>query len=132
METDDPVKGELLEKVSQHRQELEDEVKEISDRTEKILTNAAIVGGALALSYLLFRQFSQSKKTKSKSKKKQTTSDEQSGSEEENSSIIGDILTDVGTRFANEALTILLSIAREKLSEYLQSQSEKKQNEHSK
>ena len=132
METDDPVKGKLLENVSRHRDELEEEVKEISDRTERILTNAAIAGGALALSYLLFRQLSHTKKSKSKSKKKSSTTSEQDEPEDEHQSVISSILTDVGTRFANEALTILLSIAREKLSEYLQTQSEKKQNEYSK
>lgn len=61
LESNDP-KSELLKKSAMHRQELEEEVKSISERTEKIVTTALIVGGALALTYFAVRQFSGTKK----------------------------------------------------------------------
>src|SRR5690349_13225324 len=63
------LKSELLKKSAMHRQGLEDEVKLISDRTEKVLTNALIIGGTLAATYFLVRAFSGSSKSKRKSKK---------------------------------------------------------------
>jgi len=41
-ESNDP-KEELRKKSERHRQELEEEVKLISERTEKIITNALII-----------------------------------------------------------------------------------------
>ena len=55
-ESNDP-KEELLRKSAMHRHELEEEVKVISERTEKIITNALIIGGTLAVAYFLVRQF---------------------------------------------------------------------------
>ncbi|MBA4054677.1 MAG: hypothetical protein C0490_08205, partial [Marivirga sp.] len=71
LESNDP-KMELLKKSAKHRQELEDEVRMISERTEKIITNALIIGGTLAAAYFIVRQFSGStpkKKTKPKTLK---------------------------------------------------------------
>jgi len=69
METDDLVKSQLLQKAAQQRQEIESEMHEITDRTEKVLTNALIIGGALALTYFLVRGFSAKKKRKARKAK---------------------------------------------------------------
>lgn len=128
LEPNDP-KMELLKKSAKHRQELEDEVKLISERTEKIVTNALIIGGTLAAAYFLVRQFSGSTpKKKVKVQKVKVVQAKADGAEvdvEEEPSAPG-IVSQIGTALASQATIFLLSIAKEKLSEYLQSQFEKK------
>lgn len=129
MESNDP-KMELLKKSAKHRQELEDEVRLISERTEKIITNALIIGGTLAAAYFIVRQFSGS--TTKKKTKPQTLKVVQANSEEttevEESSAPG-IVAQIGTALASQVTVFLLTMAKEKLSEYLQSQFEKKEKE---
>jgi hypothetical protein len=128
LEADDPVKSQLLRKARQQREALEDEVEVVSDRTEKILTNALVIGAALALTYFAVRQFSGSKSKKNKSRKtaqqpgSQTASD--TNTEDEPSSA-HNMLTHMGTVLASQAVAFLLAIAKEKLTEYLKSQGEK-------
>src|SRR5690606_17958188 len=70
LETDDPEKGQLLQRSAHHREVLDEEMKALVDKSEKILTNALIIGGALALTYFLVSGLSgSSKKRKAKSKK---------------------------------------------------------------
>ena len=96
LETNDP-KGVLLKKSAKHKKELEDEIKLLSEHTEKIVTNALIIGGTLALTYLLISQFSKSKsKGKSKSKKIKLIKDRENGllfELGENSKLTGKILS---------------------------------------
>jgi hypothetical protein len=125
-ESNDP-KAELLKKSAMHRHGLEEEVKQISERTEKIITNALIIGGTLAVAYLLVRQFSGSSFKKNSKTQKGTESPsktEVNNSEEEPSS--PGIASQIGAALASHATVFLLTIAKEKLSEYLQSQFEKK------
>ncbi len=137
LETDDPVKGQLLQKSAHHRELLEEEVKLISERTEKILTNALVIGGALALTYFLVSRLSDThSKQRSKPRKIKLVQ-----SNEENDSPVesihepeeAGIVSQIGAVLVAQATTFLLSIAREKLAEFLQSQSVKKENtnEHS-
>ena len=118
-------KMELLKKSAKHRQELEDEVKLISEKTEKMITNGLIIGGTLLAAYFLVRQFSgSSPKTKGKSPKikvvQAKATDEESETSDEHSS--PGIVAQIGTALASQATVFLLGIAKEKLSEYLQSQ----------
>lgn len=128
------LKSELLKKSALHRQGLEDEVKLISDRTEKVLTNALIIGGTLAATYFLVRAFSGSSKSKRKSKKVKivhaaaSPSDAVDEGPEESSGVPG-MLSQIGTALASQAGVFLLSIAKEKLTEYLEAQAEKKAKE---
>jgi hypothetical protein len=134
LETDDPVKSKLLKKSAQYREDLEDETKAISDRTEKIIKNAVIIGGSLALAYFLYNQVSTSKKKKTKAKKVaslQSAVNDVVEEEEEEISGPAKILSQIGTALVSQASVFLLSMAKEKLSEYLQAQSEKKKDEHS-
>jgi hypothetical protein len=126
LESNDP-KVALLKKSAKHRQELEEEVKQISERTEKIITNVLIIGGTLAAAYFLVRQFSGStprKKSKSQAIKVVQAKAEEDETAEESSD--PGIVSQIGTALASQAAVLLLSIAKEKLSEYLQSQFEKK------
>jgi len=126
LETNNP-KSDLLKKSMMHRKALEDEVKAITDRTEKIVTNALIVGGALALTYLIVREFtSTTRKRKSKSVKAASVAAPADEKEEKDESRLAAILTEIGTALATQATAFLLALAKEKLIEYLEHQAEKK------
>lgn len=126
LESDD-YKNELLKKSAMHKAELEDEVKQISDRTQKVITNALIIGGTLAVTYFLVRQFSGSKSAgKTKIKKAKVAVDENAEEEEAQQPAVPGIVSQIGTALVTQASVLLLSLAKEKLSEYLESQAEKK------
>lgn len=117
LETQDPEKRKLIESSQRHRKEMEREIKAISEKSEKVLKNALIIGGALALTYVVVSQLSSSKIKKRKSKK--NIENEDSIHEEpidENPSL----LSKMGDRAINMATMLLLDLAKEKLSEYLQ------------
>ncbi|MBL7832951.1 MAG: hypothetical protein JNK18_03310 [Cyclobacteriaceae bacterium] len=124
LDTDDPIKGELLMKTARHREELEQETRAIAERTEKIVTNAIVIGGALALSYFLYTQLSGSKKKKSKKKAEQDAGVED---EAEAPSVASSILSEVGSALVAQGGALLLSLAKEKLTEYLRAQADKNQ-----
>ena len=132
LESNDP-KSELLKKSAMHRQELEDEVKLISEKTEKVLTNALIIGGALALTYFAVRQFSGSKKKTKHKVKKLKVVRESNGvvddEEEDDSPVAPGIVSQIGTALASQATVFLLNLAKEKLSEYLESKLSKDEKE---
>lgn len=128
-ETDDPIKSTLLKKSAQYRDELEEEAKVISERTEKIIKNAVIVGGSLALAYFLYTSFASSKKKKSRKEKSLQATTSAPGievDEEEEESSPNKVLSQIGAALISQASVFLLSMAKEKLSEYLQAQAEKK------
>jgi hypothetical protein len=126
LETDDPEKGQLLQKSAHHRELLEEEVKLISERTEKILTNALVIGGALALTYFLVTRLSGSPdKPKSGSRKMKLVQ----GAEENDEAVEpahapqeAGIVSQIGAALVAQATTYLLTIAREKLAEFLEAQ----------
>ena len=126
LESNDP-KVALVQKSAMHRHELEVELKQISERTEKIITNALIIGGTLAVAYFLVRQFSgsSSKKT-SKANKGAEVATKPDGNDSTDVHSSPGIASQIGTALASHATVFLLTIAKEKLSEYLQSQLEKK------
>lgn len=124
-------KEELLKKSERHRQGLKDEVKMISDRTEQVVINALIIGGTLAAAYFLMRQFSGSspKRKKKAAVPKIKIVKETEGNEEtetvEEASAPG-VVSQIGTALASQATVFLLTLAKEKLMQYLESQFEKK------
>lgn len=124
LESQDPEKRKLIEASERHKRALEKGVSDLSDSTQKVLTNALIVGGVLALSYLVVRGFSSGKKKKRKKAKvtvvQPKVSTDGDDDEEEDSSSPG-LLADIGTKIANQATVILIDIARQKLMEYLDS-----------
>lgn len=126
MESND-LKEALLKKSAMHRHELEEEVKLISERTEKILTNALIIGGTLAVAYILARQFSGSASRKKTNEQKDAkVLSTIPGAEKPESASTPGIVSQIGTALASHATVFLLTIAKEKLSEYLNSQFEKR------
>jgi hypothetical protein len=138
LDSDDPIKGQLLRKSAHHREQMEEDVKLISERTEKIITNALIIGGALAAAYFVVSRFSSSKsKTKSKGKIKKVRLVKDEANVEEEAVLTEEprepgVITQIGTALASQATIFLLSLAKEKLSEFMQAQTPKKedQNDH--
>src|SRR5579872_559309 len=124
LETQDPEKRKLLETSDRHRQEMEREIKDISQRTEKILKNALIIGGALALTYIVVNQLSSKgrKKTQKRGKELDQTIGEESTEESPS------LLAKMGDKAMNMATLLLLDLAKEKLSEYLQQRKSKDEN----
>jgi hypothetical protein len=131
LDSDDPVKGQLMRKSAHHREQMEEEVKLISERTEKIITNALIIGGALAATYFLVSYFSKSKsKEKSKIRKVKMVKDDNNASEvvlAEEPEAPG-VFSQIGSALASQATVLLLSLAKEKLAEFMKSESPKKAN----
>ena len=117
LETQDPEKRKLLETSSRHRQEMEREIKDISQKTEKVLKNTLIIGGALALTYIVVSQLSSSKSKKRKSKKDKEA---ENSLDEEPIDQSPSLLSKMGDKALNMATVLLLDLAKEKLSEYLQ------------
>ncbi|MFZ5971559.1 MAG: hypothetical protein ACOYXA_08190 [Bacteroidota bacterium] len=121
LETQDPEKRRLIETSERHRRELEKEVKGMAQKTERVLTNALVIGGALALTYLAVSQFTKKSKTK-KIKKKQAASEVAASAVEHevHESSSPSLLRQIGTKVMDQATIILLDIARQKLAEYVQ------------
>lgn len=123
LESDDP-KSKLIKKTAMQRQALEDEARLLSERTEKTITTALIIGGALLTTYFLVRQFSSSDtKQKGKSKKlKIITQRDDSNESIESEPHTPSVVAQIGTALASQATVFLLSLAKEKLFEFLESQ----------
>jgi hypothetical protein len=130
LETNSP-KGELIKKSSRQREALEKEIEILGDQTEKILINALIVGGSLALTYFIVRQFTSKSRSKSKNKKIALVGEPEEY--ERGESRIASIFSEVGTVLATQATAFLLGMAKEKLADYLETQNSKNKNkdEHS-
>ena len=141
LESQDPEKKKLIETSERHRRELEKEVSDITAKTEKMVTNALIIGGALALTYFVVSGLSgRSKKKKHKKlkvKPAQVITDDddldEDDDEEEATASFGSLIApslvaQIGTRVINQATMMLLDIARGKLTEYLTAPKSKDEN----
>jgi len=137
LETQDPEKKRLIETSDRHKHELDREIKALSDKTERVVKNALIIGGTLALTYLIVSQFGSGKtkrkkvRTKTKGKVKQTLLDDNTdaGLEEESVSYSPpSFLSQIGERVATQATALLLGIAKDKLAEYLSNRTQKDEN----
>jgi branched-subunit amino acid permease len=124
LEIQDPEKRKFIEASERHKRALEKEVKQISDKTEQITKNALIIGGALALTYLLVSHLGDSEKSVKKNKKNSGVTD---AADAETHSSEASLLSKIGSRVVDQATLILFDLAKEKLSEFLQS----RKNEHS-
>lgn len=121
LETHDPEKKKLIESSNRHRQEIEKEIQAVSDRTQRIATNALIVGGALALAYFAFSTLSDGKKKKKKKIKSAAKGEEE---EYEVQPAAPSLISQIGEQVITQATFLLSDIAKAKLSEYLQSRKE--------
>lgn len=121
LETQDPEKKKLIETSDRHKRALEKEVKSLTEKTDRFLTNALIIGGSLALTYFVISSFSGGKRKKKKKMMKAQAAAGEGAEELEEDDDGPSVLGQVGTRILNQASLMLLDIAKEKLSEYLQS-----------
>jgi hypothetical protein len=126
LETQDPEKKRLIEMSDRHKRELEKEVKSMTEKTEKTLKNALIIGGVLALTYLAVNQLSSSGKKKRRAKIKLATTNaaEEDIEEEEAPSV----LSQLSAKVVDTASVVLLDLAKEALSEFLKTRKEKNGN----
>lgn len=123
LETQDPEKKKLIEASHRHKSELEKEVKALSQKTERTVKNALIIGGALLLTYLVVSQLRGSKEKKRKKAKATHNGKEDAPATEQEEPIETNsppsFLSQLGERVATQATVMLLDIAKEKLAEYL-------------
>lgn len=130
LETQDPEKKKLIESSERHKRALEKELSQLSAKKDRMLNNALIIGGTLVLTYFIVNSIT--KKTRKKKKlnlaaiKKEDVDNVGVEAEEEDEP---SELGKAGHYMLTLASTMLLGLAREKLSEYLESR--KKNNEHS-
>lgn len=126
LETQDPEKKKLIETSDRHKRELEKEVTAISEKTEKVLKNALIIGGALALTYFTISQL-----TKTKARRKKVKEDNQENEEEDviaSEPSVPSFMSQMGERVINQATLVLLDLAKDMLMEYLESRKRKNEN----
>lgn len=124
LESGDP-KSKLLRKAASQKQAMAEEINFISDKTEKIVKNALLIGGTLAASYMLYNMLSSSdsKKKRKKIKVVHATKEEDTGNVIESEP---GVVAKIGTVLASQASVFLLSLAKEKLAEYLEKRAGKK------
>lgn len=125
LETQDPDKKRLIETSERRKLEVEKELKAVTEKTERYLTHALIIGGSLALTYFLISQLGGSK---SRKKKKKPGSKPAGEPESEEVSEEPSLIAQIGTKVMNQATLILLDIAKEKLAEYLYSRKQHNEN----
>ena len=107
----------LVETSERHKLELINELNGIGIKSDKLLTNALIIGGSLAFTYLLVSQLTGEVKKSKKSKAQKVQSEDGFGIEEEEATLFSKL----GAKLVDQATLVLLDIAKEKLSEYIQS-----------
>lgn len=130
LETQDPEKKRLIESSDRHKLELQRELNAISDKTEANIKNALIIGGTLAVTYLLVSKLGSSSKLKRKKAKSKAVSsvDDEEATSVEGPAPIPTFLSQLGENLASHATIILLDIAKEKLAEYLVKRKMKNEN----
>lgn len=107
----------LVETSERHKLELTNELNGIGIKSDKLLTNALIIGGSLAFTYLLVSQLTGEVKKSKKSKAQKAQSEDGFEIEEEEATLFSQL----GAKLVDQATLFLLDIAKEKLSEYIQS-----------
>ncbi len=124
LESQNPHKRKLIEASDRHHHEMKRELGKISEKSEKVLKNAIIIGGALMLAFVIVNQLSSSKTSKKVKKRNQEEYPDEDQSVDESPSM----LSKIGDKAMTMASLFLLEIAKEKLSEYLQHRKSKNEN----
>jgi ABC-type microcin C transport system duplicated ATPase subunit YejF len=125
----------LIQQTEKYKKQLNEEFNSISQNTEKIVTNAVIIGGTLAVTYVIARMFfKSSSKRKARKKFKTLNADAEAtaGASLQRDSEPG-VVSKIGSALAAQATVFLLNLAKDKLAVYLQSQFTKEaepKNEH--
>lgn len=121
LETQDPEKKKLVEASDRHKRAMEKEISDLTQKTDRVLKNALIIGGSLVLTYLVISTLSQKRKKKKKKMAMEAAAQAGLGPEpaEEEEDDSPSPLGAMGTQLLNQASLILLDLARQKLKEYL-------------
>ena len=119
LENQNPERRKLMEASDRYKRELQNDINEISVKTEKVITNALVIGGTLALTYFIVNQLTSNYKRPRK--KKGSVSKEQPAEIEAEEIEEPSLLSKLGTKLVDQATILLLDIAKEKLAEYIQS-----------
>lgn len=117
LENSNAEKKRLLEVSDRYKNEIESEINSISEKTEKVVTNALFIGGALALTYLAVTGFKSAKKKKFKKRKQEV--DEEEDDDESIQPTEPSVMSQIGEAVITQATMMLLEFAKDKLSEYL-------------
>lgn len=117
-------KQQLLRQSALYKDEMQEEFQNVKYRTDEMLKKALIIGGSLAITYMLFRQFSKSKRKKKavKNESNNITTDQEEDEElmVKQPSQFAMMASEIGSNLANQATQFLLQIAKEKLMDLLQ------------
>ena len=100
----------------------------MKEKTDRMLTNALIIGGTLAVTYFVISSISKRKKKKKRNKIVQSQANGKETSEDIEEDQGPSIIGQIGTRMLNEATAVLLDRAKEKLAEYLASRKKTDEN----
>jgi hypothetical protein len=131
LETQDPERIRLLETSDRHKKAMEKELTDLTKKTDKMLKNALIIGGSLAVTFLVISALSTKRKKKKKKQaiaaaaKAGEPTDGMETEDDDSPSVLGQVSKQV----LNAASVVLLDMARQKLSEYLATRN--KPDEHS-
>lgn len=124
LETQDPERIRLLETSDRHKKAMEKELHDLTKKTDKMLKNALIIGGSLAVTFLVISAVT--KKRKKKKKKQALAAAVKAGetmdpndAEDEDEDDGPSVLGQVSKQVLNAASVVLLDMARQKLAEYL-------------
>jgi len=125
LETQDPEKKRLIETADRHKKEIQQEVKAMSDKTEQVVKNALIIGGTLAVTYLLVSQLGSIKKKRNKARAKTNIQNSEPDHEPVQTYSPPSLFSQIGDRLVSQATLMLLDIAKDKLSDYLSNRKQK-------
>lgn len=129
LESQDPQKQKLIETSDRHKRALEKELHDLTRKSERMITNALIIGGSLALTYFIVSSLSgRKKKRKNKLAKTQAASLDSIDEEEAEQDQSPSLASKIGTRVMDQATFLILEIAKEKLFEYLESRKKADEN----
>lgn len=129
LESQDPQKQKLIETSDRHKRALEKELHDLTRKSERMITNALIIGGSLALTYFIVSSLSgRKKKRKNKLAKTQAASLDSTDEVEVEHDQSPSLASKIGTRVMDQATFLILEIAKEKLFEYLESRKKADEN----
>ena len=113
----------MISRVNQKKTELEEKAKALSGQTDKVILNAAVIVGALTLTFFVVRSIAGRSSKKSKEEKPDETTPVKVSEGNEQS-----LLSIVGSRVAEGAVIFLLGLAKEQLTGYLKSRQKENEN----
>lgn len=123
LEMTDPERKKLLNKVNDKKHDLEVVASALTGNTKKVLLNGLVITGALVVTFFVVRSISASKSKKDKKEGSPLKDQPEEQSKNEASFISG-----LGDRIVEAAVIFLLGLAKERLSEYLESRKNKNEN----